>query len=279
MRLVCPNCDAEYEVDASVIPDSGRDVQCSNCGHAWFQLPPDAEADAVAEAAVHDAPPGLESAAAVARPATSAPAAPRPAPPVAPEDDAEDDAEDALAPAVADTMLRSIDESVLAVLREEAAREAEARKAEAPPVVETQTEMSLPPAGAATGATARRVSRLAGEEAPTTRAERLPEVDELNSTLRASSARRSGAAGVVVDSQPAKPPRRKGFVSGFTLMLLIAMLAAALYVMAPDLARQFPAAEKALTAYVAVVEQVRAALDDLVRSAVGFLRGMIGKSG
>ena len=40
---------------------------------------------------------------------------------------------------------RSIDESVLAVLREEAEREAEARKAEAPPVVETQTEMGLVP--------------------------------------------------------------------------------------------------------------------------------------
>ncbi|MEN9850001.1 MAG: zinc-ribbon domain, partial [Pseudomonadota bacterium] len=27
MRLICPNCDAEYEVDASAIPDTGRDVQ------------------------------------------------------------------------------------------------------------------------------------------------------------------------------------------------------------------------------------------------------------
>ncbi len=44
MRLVCPNCDAEYEVDERVIPGAGRDVQCSNCGHAWFQNP-----DGVAE--------------------------------------------------------------------------------------------------------------------------------------------------------------------------------------------------------------------------------------
>ena len=41
MRLICPNCDAEYEVDASVIPEAGRDVQCSNCGHTWFQMAPD----------------------------------------------------------------------------------------------------------------------------------------------------------------------------------------------------------------------------------------------
>ena len=44
MRLICPNCDAEYEVDASAIPYDGRDVQCSNCGHAWFQLRPEVEA-------------------------------------------------------------------------------------------------------------------------------------------------------------------------------------------------------------------------------------------
>ena len=48
MRLICPNCSAQYEIDASLIPDEGRDVQCSNCGHTWFELPatPPAFADA-----------------------------------------------------------------------------------------------------------------------------------------------------------------------------------------------------------------------------------------
>lgn len=39
MRLTCPNCDAQYEIDASLIPDAGRDVQCSNCGKTWFEPP------------------------------------------------------------------------------------------------------------------------------------------------------------------------------------------------------------------------------------------------
>ncbi len=39
MRLVCPKCHALYEVDDSAIPQVGRDVQCSNCGHTWFQTP------------------------------------------------------------------------------------------------------------------------------------------------------------------------------------------------------------------------------------------------
>jgi predicted Zn finger-like uncharacterized protein len=37
MRLICPNCVAQYEVDEDVIPPEGRDVQCANCGHNWFQ--------------------------------------------------------------------------------------------------------------------------------------------------------------------------------------------------------------------------------------------------
>lgn len=39
MRLICPNCGAQYEVDPSVIPPSGRDVQCSGCGKTWFEEP------------------------------------------------------------------------------------------------------------------------------------------------------------------------------------------------------------------------------------------------
>ncbi len=37
MRLVCPKCVAQYEVADGTIPDSGRDVQCANCNHVWFQ--------------------------------------------------------------------------------------------------------------------------------------------------------------------------------------------------------------------------------------------------
>ena len=36
MRLLCPKCDAEYEVADSIIPNAGRDVQCSSCDTIWF---------------------------------------------------------------------------------------------------------------------------------------------------------------------------------------------------------------------------------------------------
>lgn len=63
MRLICPNCSAQYEIDVTLIPDEGRDVQCSNCGHTWFELPPAGEAagleespDAAPEPQDYDAP-------------------------------------------------------------------------------------------------------------------------------------------------------------------------------------------------------------------------------
>lgn len=39
MRLTCPNCGAQYEVADDAIPENGRDVQCSNCGHVWLEKP------------------------------------------------------------------------------------------------------------------------------------------------------------------------------------------------------------------------------------------------
>jgi predicted Zn finger-like uncharacterized protein len=36
VRLLCPKCDAEYEIPNDVIPAEGRDVQCSACQETWF---------------------------------------------------------------------------------------------------------------------------------------------------------------------------------------------------------------------------------------------------
>lgn len=258
MRLVCPNCDAEYEVDASVIPESGRDVQCSNCGHAWFQLSPEVESELAAEEALYEAPPAPPMAAAAE---------------MAIPDGGEPHVE--IEPA-----RRNIDESVLSVLREEAERETEARKSDAP-AVETQAELGLqPPSGGIGGAVARRLARLKGVEPepvkPATRGEMFPEIDEINSTLRASTERRSGDAAAVAETMATDRAKPSGFRSGFSLMLLIAVLLVAAYAMAPKLAQQIPAAAGALNAFVAIVDAARLALDGLLKSAIGFLHGLAG---
>lgn len=61
MRLTCPKCDAEYDIPDRVIPLTGRDVQCSNCGKTWFfahpgQIP-DEEETTPAPAELPPAPP------------------------------------------------------------------------------------------------------------------------------------------------------------------------------------------------------------------------------
>jgi len=42
MRLICPNCAAQYEVADDAVPPEGRDVECSACGTGWRQpgMPP-----------------------------------------------------------------------------------------------------------------------------------------------------------------------------------------------------------------------------------------------
>ncbi len=267
MRLVCPNCDAEYEVDASAIPEGGRDVQCSNCGHAWFQISPEVEAEIAAEEALYEAPPAMSPPVPEAQPVQAA--SPDPAPPEPPK-------------AVPPLPESSIDASVLAVLREEAEREVEARRAETPPM-EVQTDMALDaPAAEASGlgAVARRLARLKGGEPEpaveklASRADAFPEIDEINSTLRASSEKRVGSAGLVGDDS--EKPASSGFRSGFVLMLVLAVVIVAVYVMAPKLAEQFPQAAGGLKAYVSFVDSARLLLDGLLRSAIGFLRGIAG---
>lgn len=40
IRLICPGCAAEYRLPSDAIPASGREVECSACGHMWQARPP-----------------------------------------------------------------------------------------------------------------------------------------------------------------------------------------------------------------------------------------------
>ena len=332
MQLICPNCDARYEVPDDAIPEGGRDVQCSSCGHAWFQQRPEAEIAAEEEAALFgdDLPKPTE-----ALPATEAPPVAEASP--AAEADTEsatpDDTDAALAAAVGAAVAgasgsgvaaeaeaemaaeaepappppvdlpadhsddlppkQELDDSVLVVLREEAEREAEARRAEAQKAgakradaegqMQFQPDLGVdaaPPAAAALSPTQRRLAMLMGKDPdapppepakPAARRDLLPDVEEINSTLRPSDDQSDPDA--EVDALPDLTKGRRGFRSGFFLMILLAVIAAAVYMAAPKLITQFPALEGGLTAYVTFVDGLRLWLNDLMNSATSALKG------
>ena len=39
MIIDCIKCDKKFEVNASLIPDNGRTIQCGSCNHIWFYKP------------------------------------------------------------------------------------------------------------------------------------------------------------------------------------------------------------------------------------------------
>ena len=36
MIISCPNCNKQFKIDNSLIPDEGRNLQCGSCNHIWF---------------------------------------------------------------------------------------------------------------------------------------------------------------------------------------------------------------------------------------------------
>lgn len=352
MRLVCPNCEAKYEVPEDAIPETGRDVQCANCGHAWYQMRPRAAgvepAPAATVAAVPVAAPVPAPAAeAVPEPVIKAvaPATAEPAPvlealaegaaaavagaseavdvavdqasaaaveavavvaeevaevrdgvgaavdaaldnvvadsapvegPAIVETDAVDPAPVAAAAAPA---AYAVDDSVLAILREEAEREANARKAEAAKPLEVQADLGI---DAAMAPAQKSVEAASASVAPavqagavaddrlTVRRSQLPDVEEIKSSLRPGE---QPADAVVASAAPVAVDGRSSFRKGFTLVMVFAILGAALYVTADTLAAAVPALAGVLQAYVAIIDSLRLHLDGLMQSATVAING------
>ena len=36
MIISCPNCNKQFKIDNSLIPNEGRDLQCGSCNYVWF---------------------------------------------------------------------------------------------------------------------------------------------------------------------------------------------------------------------------------------------------
>mgnify|MGYP001198721089 CR=1 FL=1 len=36
MIVTCPNCNKKFNIDSTLIPETGRLLQCSSCSHKWY---------------------------------------------------------------------------------------------------------------------------------------------------------------------------------------------------------------------------------------------------
>ncbi|SDC67482.1 zinc-ribbon domain-containing protein [Ruegeria marina] len=271
MRLTCPNCDAQYEVPDEVIPAEGRDVQCSDCGHTWFQP---AAGDAVKGAGDEEdfAPPLPDDLAAMDAPRQAR------ARDDEFEEEEDDDDRDFSAVGTQSTMPegRGIDSDISGILREEAEREARLRAREAE-ALESQPDLGLDAyPGDEPERRAReahnRMARIRGEEPEIeeqvagSRRGLLPDIEEINSTLRGSETKAGTPAPVT--HERARKQRSGGFTRGLVVMLVFGAVLFLLYANAPHIARSVPQADPMLSAYVALVDQARLWLDAQVAALV-----------
>ena len=244
MRLICPNCDAQYEVPTEVVPTEGRDVQCSNCGQTWFQHHPD------------HMPPTEEEAAAVAIPEN------------------EERVEISTQP-----QRKEIDPAVADILRQEAEHEAEIREQENTGL-ESQPDLGLnddveDEAARRAREARERMARMRGEEIEATtsaaalgsRRDLLPDIEKIHSTLRSTNDRQ-----FATDETGVAPSRKKrGFKRGFMAVVIIAIILAAVYIFAPDIAKAVPQVDPYLSNFVALVDQARAWLDGQLQGLAKWL--------
>lgn len=308
MRLICPNCGAQYEVPDGVIPAQGRDVQCSNCANTWFQAHPDHDAPLAEELGLeleHDLP--------------------AEAPEVAPEPDPEPEPEPA--PAKAQPARRELDPAIADLLREEAEFEARQRAAEAEADMQTQPELGLDapasePASEApsdpapeeiTEDTQDEASRRAHEartrmerrkgaplesdigpdfgdvteenmedlaEHVASRRELLPDIEEINSSLDAEVRKPAQSDDHATPGTEGLPPQRKsrGFSGGFLIGVLVIALLWSVYTFAGQISAQVPQLAGPLDSYTRTVDSGRDWLDGQIKSLLVKLNEMAAAS-
>ena len=190
MRLVCPRCGAQYEIDDSAIPAGGRDVECSACDNVWRAMRPEVALDPAA-----------------------------------------------FDPAERPTLNRPLSDSVIEILREEAAREMDARAADrkalrdaeragTAALLETDTAAAPPPALQVPAA-----DPVVAEFAPADAADDLPGAVMAAEPATSSPAPAPAPAAVA-------PSGRRGYRAGFQVAVVAALCAVALYAVAPRVGEQ-----------------------------------------
>ncbi len=254
MELICPLCEVRYAVPDGAIGRHGREVSCTNCGHAWHAMSADApEAAMSAAAARTEMPDGAW-------------------PGEGPNDGA---GAELRASRQADPS-RS---AQLVEIREMIAQvQSDERGSDAP---ETETPQAPPPLRAPAGPQARLSgAAMPGEAPPQAELRRIddlqegggqapPHQDPLRrrmAELDARAARERSDRDRMRRSRFNREHERStgsgAFLAGFLLVLLIGAAMLSAYVMQPRLVGRFPESEPVLTEYNRGVDDLRSRIAD-----------------
>ena len=242
MRLTCPNCQAQYEVDDSAIPEAGRDVQCSNCKQTWFQekpgrgLPPRdsvvASEPRVKSGSVEDSILGILREEA--------------------EREQRARAEDREA---ANTAVAKLSRGM-----QEPNPEAEAKRSDGPDLGQ-RPDVTPAPAPA--------------QAEPAAEEPAAAEEPDLTDQVRISAALKQATDSLPPVESPAaakeKASGRSGFSSGFTLVIVLFGLGMVCYTFSSTIVEYVPQAEPYLADYIVWVDQMRLKLDEQLIKLTAFI--------
>lgn len=303
MELICPSCEARYQLPEGSITAKGRQVSCMNCGHGWHALPPMALGDPAAggHGRQPSEPGGIryEPPAGAPRPGErrvqetpysemgggTGPIPTPPNPGAGPVEAAGNIGSAGATEARSDQMAE-IRQMLAEVQSEERARDALRPEAD-------RTIVSAAPAAAA----ATSGLRTAQDEAEMARARLQQERDEAERAAqrarvveeearsnerdfrRRSDDNKKEPRGV--KKTDVKKLRRKhdrkvnrqkradkagsgAFLTGFLLIAIIAATMVALYVLSPQIVARVPAAEEPMREYVATMDRLRAGASETI---------------
>jgi predicted Zn finger-like uncharacterized protein len=269
IEIVCPNCQARYQLPDGAIGPEGRKVSCSSCAHKWRAHPeePDpAEAPAAAGQPAPEATPAVVTPPPEAAPAAPAASKPAPAEPEAAESEADpDDDEDVSAPPanLPPPATGNRDEQMAAIRK---------MLSDLKDAADTGSDSSDGAAAGAAAAAAASVGPSAKrreDDAPNRNRleDRIDDVDKLAKMVKGeptgdgydATRLRKRHEKRAKRMQRARERRKKSgaFVTGFTLVALVAAVMVGLYVMHPQIIAASPELEPALTQYVNTVDRYR----------------------
>ncbi|MFT6073399.1 MAG: putative Zn finger-like uncharacterized protein [Yoonia sp.] len=273
MRLICPNCDAEYNVADDAIPQGGRDVQCSSCNTTWFQT---RKSRILSREVSRILTTPLPSMVKTQSRDVSAYDTPQ-----SKNGNTEGPQHE---PVTDKPRHRQIDPSVANILRKEAARnqgvadysasKPTLRRESSPEAVD-ETRKRIAQMTEVEGSTPAGTSQAGGKVAVSTPNPRaVPDINEINAALRGRAETNNGRGATELEIHEAV--RRQGFRRGFFIVLILIAVTITPYVLSEEITQNMPELSGYMATYVAVIDQLRVSLNAFIDGIAQSISNLIG---